>query len=124
MSEKTSEIMKKIDDEIQRLKPILKQISEGKKISWQPVRAKFVGKGTKGEKENFLIFLGTEGNDEPIIPFYVRYEGKYALQYKPSFFQLDNNIYYKVEVDRKIKDPERKLLEFGRIFNKCQISKC
>jgi hypothetical protein len=31
ISERTSEIMKKIDDEIQRLKPILKEIRESKK---------------------------------------------------------------------------------------------
>jgi len=31
ISEKTLEIMKKIDDEIQRLKPILKKICESKK---------------------------------------------------------------------------------------------
>jgi len=89
----------------------------------QTIKAKFIGKGTKGEKENFLIFLGTEGNDEPNIPFYVRDEGKYALQYKPSFFELDTVSYYNMEVDRKIRDPKRKLLEFGRIFNKCWISK-
>jgi hypothetical protein len=63
------------------------------------------------------MFVGTEGNDEPHIPFYVRDEGKYALQYKPSFFELDTVNYYSVEVDRKIRDPKRKLLEPGRILN-------
>lgn len=82
------------------------------------IRAKFIGKGIKGKKENFLKFLGTDGDGEPNITFYVRDEGKYALQYNPSFFLLDATSYYKVEVDRKIKDPKRKLLEPGRIFNK------
>lgn len=39
-----------------------------------------------------------------------------VLSNASPFSRLDTASYYKVEVYRKIKDPNRKLLEFGRIF--------
>ena len=46
------------------------------------IKSKFIGKGTKGLKEKFLIFLGTENEGEPDTKFYIRDSGKYALNTK------------------------------------------